>query len=67
MSIDWTALPGMIGGNAAAGDHAIRVQPMPSTCDTGGGEAQPMKCVPKLVTTLKRGAPAPQCEPSGLA
>src|SRR5438067_826925 len=43
-----------------------RSQPLPTKSTTGGGELQPTKyVVPSLVTTLNRGAPAPQCEPRG--
>ena len=49
MSIERTVAPGGTGGNAEAGDHASRVQPRPSVSETGGGETQPMKCVPKSV------------------
>src|SRR4051794_17859378 len=37
-----------------------RSQPAPGVWVVGGGELQPMKNDPAVVSTLKRGAPAPQ-------
>src|SRR5262245_29063344 len=66
MSMLFTVLPGAIGGNAVAGSYRKRVHPRAGTdVDDGGGEMQPIKWVTlSLVTTLNRGAPAPQCPSS---
>ena len=73
MLIERTFILAVIGGNAVASCAAVqcsRVQPVfgvsPSAVGGAGstvpgGELQPTKCVtPSVVTTLKRGAPAPQ-------
>src|SRR4029077_5664391 len=60
----------IIGGNAAksqAASQRSRSQSMSTFVTTGCGELQPRKCTfPSEVTTSKRGAPAPQCDPFGV-
>src|SRR5207248_9011771 len=65
-----TISAGKIGGNAAARPavfHRNRIHPVVlGCCVVGDGELQPRKwTAPSLGTTSNRGAPAPQCEPSG--
>src|SRR4051812_20189551 len=43
------------------------IHPCPGTSVVGGGELQPMKNEPTVVSTSNRGAPAPQCDPNGPA
>src|SRR6266513_362444 len=43
-----------------------RINPLLDAVMTAGGELQPMKYDATVVSTLKRGAPAPQCEPIGV-
>src|SRR6266849_10449257 len=50
--------------NPITGDHRRRCHAVPEVT-VGGGELHPTKKNPLLVATLKRGAPAPQCEPLG--
>src|SRR6266550_1615526 len=71
MTILVTTSVGMIGGNAAASSAAPqrrRIQALLAAATAPGGELQPTKwTLPSLVTTSNRGAPAPQCDPRGLA
>src|SRR4029453_4825157 len=54
----------VIGGNACAGVQRRRSHPVLTAGIAGGGELHPPKwATPCTVTTLNRGAPAPQCEP----
>src|SRR5947208_10010932 len=39
------------------------IHPWPTVSMLGGGELQPTKKNPSVVTTSNRGAPAPQCDP----
>src|ERR1700722_5799963 len=59
---------GKTGGNAVAGFQSSRINPEGlGVWDVGGGECQPIKITaPSDVTISNRGAPAPQCDPSGL-
>src|SRR5690349_17255146 len=66
--MDWTGEA--IGGNAsmipATATHRRRVQAALEAVTTPGGELHPRKWfIPSVVTTLNRGAPAPQCDPLG--
>src|SRR2546430_177750 len=71
MVIDLTTSVGRIGGNAAArraAFHRSRVQPVLAAVTSPGGELHPRKWfTPSIVATLNRGAPAPQCDPTGSA
>src|SRR5437867_5493173 len=64
-----TVSVGRMGGkavNSCTAVHRNRIHPTPVPVWAGGGDAQPTKWVTSsLVVTLKRGAPAPQCEPLG--
>src|SRR5690348_12469991 len=66
IAIDLTTLPGGMAGNGRASSVAVqrkRTQPGPLV-KSAGGELQPTKWLtPLVVTTLNRGAPAPQCDP----
>src|SRR5436309_14093125 len=64
-----TVSVGRMGGkavNSCTAVHRNRIHPTPVPVWAGEGDAQPTKWVTSsLVVTLKRGAPAPQCEPLG--
>src|ERR1043166_5454090 len=69
--IDLITFAGRMGGNATASSAAVQRSrthdALTGSATSAGGELHPTKWfTPSSVTTLKRGAPAPQCDPARL-